>query len=147
MSGLLVRGPSLNGKPSGAAAGAAAHRPYSMFNASIAEFFGTMVLLWGIMGIGDTKPSIGGLGALLVGLVVLSVGLSLGGPSGYSINPARDLGPRIFGALVGTQGLFTGLYWLIVPVLVPAFSGAVGLSCTISSSNPSCPRNNRLSRK
>jgi glycerol uptake facilitator protein len=104
-----------------------AQTPYSMFNASIAEFFGTMVLLWGIMGIGDTKPSIGGFGALLVGLVVLSVGLSLGGPSGYSINPARDLGPRLFGALVGTQGLFTGLYWLIPPVLVPAFSGAVGV--------------------
>ncbi|MFO7623908.1 MAG: MIP/aquaporin family protein [Anaerolineales bacterium] len=108
-------------------AGAAATGSYSLFNASVAEFFGTMVLLWGIMGIGDTKPSVGGFGALLVGLVVLSVGLSLGGPSGYSINPARDLGPRLFGALVGTQGLFTGLYWLIPPVLVPAFSGAVGI--------------------
>ena len=107
--------------------GAASVGGYSMLTAGIAEFFGTMVLLWGIMGIGDTKPSIGGLGALLVGFVVLAVGLSLGGPSGYSINPARDLGPRILGALVGTQNLFDGLYWLIVPVLVPAFSGAVGV--------------------
>jgi glycerol uptake facilitator protein len=111
----------------GGTAGAVTTAPYSMFTAGVAEFFGTMVLLWGIMGIGDTKPSIGGLGALLVGFVVLSVGLSLGGPSGYSINPARDLGPRILGVLVGTQGLFDGLYWLIVPVLVPAFSGAVGV--------------------
>jgi len=56
----------------------------------------------------------------------LAVGLSLGGPSGYSINPARDLGPRILGLLVGTKGLFDGLYWLIVPVLVPAIAGPIG---------------------
>ena len=56
----------------------------------------------------------------------MAVGLSLGGPSGYSINPARDLGPRILGLLVGTKGLFDGLYWLIVPVLVPAIAGPIG---------------------
>jgi glycerol uptake facilitator protein len=106
--------------------GAASTGSYSILNASIAEFFGTMVLLWGIMGIGDTKQS-AGWGALLVGLVVASVGLSLGGPSGYSINPARDFGPRLFGTLVGTKGLWEGLYWLIPPFLVPAFSGAVGV--------------------
>ena len=107
--------------------GAAAAGSYSLVTASIAEFFGTMVLLWGIMGIGDTKPSIGGLGALLVGFVVLAVGLSLGGPSGYSINPARDLGPRLFGLVIGTQGLFDGIYWLVPPVIIPAIAGAVGV--------------------
>jgi glycerol uptake facilitator protein len=102
---------------------------YSMLTASIAEFFGTMVLLWGVAASGDAK-NMGlkdNLGAMIVGFAVLAVGLSLGGPSGYSINPARDLGPRIFGALVGTKGLFDGLYWLIPPVLIPCIAGPIGL--------------------
>jgi glycerol uptake facilitator protein len=101
---------------------------YSLLNASIAEFFGTAVLLWGILASGDTKNNAIGanLGGLLVGFVVVTVGLTLGGPSGYSINPARDLGPRIFGAIAGTQGLFDGIYWLIPPVLVPLLGGAFG---------------------
>jgi len=101
---------------------------YSMVTAAMAEFFGTMVLMWGILASGDAK-NMGlkdNLGALLVGFTVLAVGLSLGGPSGYSINPARDLGPRLFGALVGTKGLFDGLYWLIPPVLIPMIAGPVG---------------------
>ena len=102
---------------------------YSILNASIAEFFGTMVLLWGVLASGDEK-NLGlknNMGPFLVGFTVLAVGLSLGGPSGYSINPARDLGPRIFGTLVGTTGLWDGLYWLIPPVLIPAISGAIGI--------------------
>jgi glycerol uptake facilitator protein len=102
---------------------------YSLLTAGIAEFFGTMVLLWGVLASGDEK-NLGlknNLGPFLVGFTVLAVGLSLGGPSGYSINPARDLGPRIFGAIVGTQGLFDGIYWLIVPVLIPAIAGAIGV--------------------
>lgn len=111
--------------------GAAAVGSYSILNASIAEFFGTMVLLWGVLAAFDDRnwgvQTKANLGALLVGFTVLAVGLSLGGPSGYSINPARDLGPRVFGALVGTQGLFDGLYWLIPPVIIPAISGAIGV--------------------
>jgi glycerol uptake facilitator protein len=109
--------------------GAASAGSYSMLTAGVAEFFGTMVLLWGVMASGDMK-NMGlkdNLGAMLVGLTVLAVGLSLGGPSGYAINPARDLGPRIFGALVGTQGLFDGMYWLIPPVLVCLVAGPVGI--------------------
>jgi len=101
---------------------------YTMITAIIAEFFGTMVLIWGIAASGDAK-NMGlkdNLGALLVGFTVLAVGLSLGGPSGYSINPARDLGPRLFGLLAGTEGLFDGLYWLIPPVLIPAIAGPIG---------------------
>ena len=99
-----------------------------MLTASIAEFFGTLVLIWGIAASGDAK-NMGlkdNLGALIVGFTVLAVGLSLGGPSGYSINPARDLGPRIFGLIVGTEGLFDGLYWLIPPVLIPLVAGPIG---------------------
>jgi glycerol uptake facilitator protein len=101
---------------------------YSLVTASITEFIGTMVLLWGVLASGDTK-NIGlmhNMGPFLVGGTVLAIGLSLGGPSGYSINPARDLGPRILGALVGTQGLFDGIYWLVPPVLIPAIAGPVG---------------------
>lgn len=101
---------------------------YSMLTASIAELFGTFILIWGIAASGDLKNNglKDNLGAFIVGFAVLAVGLSLGGPSGYSINPARDLGPRILGMLVGTQGLFDGIYWLIVPVLVPAIAGPIG---------------------
>lgn len=111
----------------GGAAGTATGS-YSLLTACIAEAFGTMMLMWGIAASGDAK-NLGlmhNLGPFLVGFTVLAIGLSLGGPSGYSINPARDLGPRIFGTLVGTTGLFTGIYWLIAPVLVPAIFGPIG---------------------
>ncbi len=111
--------------------GADALQSYSLLTAIFAEFFGTMVLLWGVMAAFDDRnwgvQTKANLGALLVGFVVLAVGLSLGGPSGYAINPARDLGPRIFGAIAGTSGLFTGSYWIVVPVIVPAISGAIGI--------------------
>lgn len=109
-------------------AGGSAVGSYSLLNASIAEFFGTMVLLWGVLASGDSKNMglMHNLGPFLVGFTVLAVGLSLGGPSGYSINPARDFGPRLFGALVGTKGLFDGIYWLIPPFLIPAIAGPVG---------------------
>jgi glycerol uptake facilitator protein len=108
--------------------GAAATGTYSMTTAIIAEIFGTFILTWGISASGDLKNNglKDNLGALIVGFTVLAVGLSLGGPSGYSINPARDLGPRLLGALVGTKGLFDGLYWLIPPVLAPAIAGPIG---------------------
>ena len=113
------------GGPSGEAVGS-----YSLVTAGIAELFGTMVLLWGVLASGDDR-NLGlknNLGPFLVGFTVLAVGMSLGGPSGYSINPARDLGPRIFGTLVGTQGLWDDpAYALIVPVLIPAIAGAIGI--------------------
>jgi glycerol uptake facilitator protein len=102
---------------------------YSLFNASVAEFFGTCILLWAVLASGDSR-NLGlkhNLGNFLVGFAVLAVGLSLSGPSGYSINPARDLGPRLFGLLAGTQNLFDGLYWLIPPVLVPAVAGPAAI--------------------
>ena len=113
--------------------GAASVGSYSILTASFAEFFGTMVLLWGVLAAFDDRnwgvQTKANLGALLVGFTVLAIGLSLGGPSGYSINPARDLGPRIFGAIVGTQWLFDGLYWLIPPVLIPLIAGPIGVFC------------------
>jgi glycerol uptake facilitator protein len=101
---------------------------YSYLTCIIAEIVGTAVLLWGILGSGDSKNTglMHNLGPFLVGGTVLAVGLSLGGPSGYAINPARDFGPRLFGALVGTQGLFSTSYWLI-PIFGPLIGGVIGI--------------------
>lgn len=99
---------------------------YSLLTASLAEFFGTMVLMWGLLGTKDRRNTVlGKAEPFVMGGVVLVIGLCLGGPSGYSINPARDLGPRLFGLLAGTKGLFDGLYWLIPPVLVPFIAAPI----------------------
>ena len=103
---------------------------YPIWNAFVAEVFGTMVLLWGVVSFFDDRnwgKSTLFIAPFIIGLVVVMVGLTLGGPSGYAINPARDLGPRMFGALVGTTGLFSGLYWLIVPIIGPLVGGALGV--------------------
>ena len=111
------------------AAGSTGGSPYSMLNAFTAEIFGTMVLLLGVVSFFDNRnwgKSTLFIGPLIVGLVVVMVGLTLGGPSGYAINPARDLGPRIFGALVGTTGLFDGWYWLVAPIIGALIGGVLG---------------------
>jgi glycerol uptake facilitator protein len=63
----------------------------------ITEVIGTFVLMFGVLMLSNSKASVelGPLSALPVALLVLGIGLSLGGPTGYAINPARDLGPRI----------------------------------------------------
>ncbi len=102
--------------------------PYSLVTACITEVIGTAVLLWGILASGDSKNMglVNNLGPFLVGGTVLAVGLSLGGPSGYAINPARDFGPRLFGLVVGTQGLFDGVYWLVAPIIMTLLGGVIG---------------------
>jgi glycerol uptake facilitator protein len=67
---------------------------------------------------------IAGGGGLIVGLIVLGIGLSLGGPTGYAINPARDLGPRIAHAILPVPGKGPsdwGYSW--VPVVGPVIGG------------------------
>lgn len=58
------------------------------------EFIGTFVLMFGILGIGDSQM-VDGLSPIAVGLLILVIGVSLGGTTGYAINPARDLAPRL----------------------------------------------------
>ena len=110
-------------------AGASGIGSFSLLTALTTEIFGTAVLLWGVLAVFDTKNvGVGAnLGPLLVGFTVLAVGLSLGGPSGYAINPARDFGPRLFGLLVGTKGLFSGGYWLVAPIIGPLVGGVLGV--------------------
>lgn len=59
------------------------------------EIIGTFVLMLGVLFIAAPQNTLGALDALPVALLVLGIGLSLGGPTGYAINPARDLGPRM----------------------------------------------------
>jgi glycerol uptake facilitator protein len=61
----------------------------------LTEIIGTFVLMFGALAMSKPTDALGTLNALPVALLVLGIGLSLGGPTGYAINPARDLGPRI----------------------------------------------------
>ncbi|MBK6931790.1 MAG: aquaporin family protein [Saprospirales bacterium] len=92
----------------------------------ISEFLGAFVLLFGLMAIGANAFS-EGLNPLVVGALVLAIGLSLGGTTGYAINPARDLGPRLAHALLPVPGKGDddwGYAW--IPVVAPIAGGLVG---------------------
>jgi len=94
----------------------------------ITEIIGTFLLVFGILAFFANKATADtALGPLIVGLLVLGIGLSLGGPTGYAINPARDLGPRIMHAILPIAGKGPsdwGYSW--VPVLGPLIGGALG---------------------
>jgi glycerol uptake facilitator protein len=94
----------------------------------ITEVIGTFILLFGILAIGaNTGIAETSLVPLLVGLLVLVIGLSLGGPTGYAINPARDLGPRIVHALVPIPGKGSSDWaYAWIPVLAPLVGGILG---------------------
>lgn len=90
----------------------------------ISEIIGTLVLVLGILTIGANKFA-DGLNPLIVGFLVVVIGMSLGGTTGYAINPARDLGPRIAHAVLPIQGKGDsdwGYAW--IPVVGPVI-GAV----------------------
>ena len=68
-----------------------------------------------------------GFGPFLVGLLVWAIGLSLGGPTGYAINPARDLGPRIMHAVLPIAGKRdSGWDYALVPVIGPLAGALLG---------------------
>ncbi|MEO5681912.1 MAG: MIP/aquaporin family protein [Chitinophagaceae bacterium] len=89
-------------------------------NNLITEMIATFILVLAALYIAAPASTLGALDALPVALVVLGVGLSLGGPTGYAINPARDLGPRIMHAILpipGKRDSDWGYAW--IPVLGP----------------------------
>jgi glycerol uptake facilitator protein len=106
----------------------------------ITEIVGTAVLLFGILAIAANAQTLSrpgdvdlsfvfsrGLQPLLVGVLVLGIGLSLGGPTGYAINPARDLAPRLAHAILPIPGKGSsdwGYSW--IPVVGPLIGGALG---------------------
>jgi glycerol uptake facilitator protein len=99
----------------------------------ISEVISTAVLVLAILAVlspanlepGSTLAR--GIGPMLVGVIVAAVGLSLGGQTGYAINPARDLGPRIAHALLpipGKRNSDWGYAW--IPVIAPTIGGVIG---------------------
>jgi glycerol uptake facilitator protein len=115
----------------------AIRRPVPNF---IAEVIGTVILLFGILAIAAnaqklTAPSgvdlslvfSQGIQPILVGFLVWGIGLSLGGPTGYAINPARDLGPRLAHALLPIAGKGKGDWgYAWIPVVAPVIGGVIG---------------------
>jgi glycerol uptake facilitator protein len=111
----------------------------------ICEVIGTALLLFGILAIGAnaqgwTKPGdvdlslvfSRGLQPLLVGVLILGLGLSLGGPTGYALNPARDLGPRLAHAVLPIPGKGSSDWaYAWIPVIAPII-GAIAGACLYS---------------
>jgi len=92
----------------------------------VTEIIGTFILVLGILGIFGNDIA-AGMGPLLVGLLVWGIGLSLGGPTGYAINPARDLGPRIAHFVLPIPGKGSSDWsYAWVPVLGPIIGGILG---------------------
>jgi glycerol uptake facilitator protein len=99
----------------------------------VTEIIGTAMLVFGVVAIvgtftaGGAELPFDGIFPLSIGLLVLGIGLSLGGPTGYAINPARDLGPRIAHAVLpiaGKGGSDWGYSW--IPVVGPIIGGVLG---------------------
>ncbi|NWI67933.1 AQP7 protein, partial [Todus mexicanus] len=105
--------------------------PYvSMLGGFFTEFMATMMLILGILVINDEKNNgaVKGTQALLTGILVLGVGMGMGLNTGYSINPSRDLPPRVFTAIAGWgMDVFTaGNHWWWIPLTAPVLGSLSG---------------------
>jgi|SRR6185436_320841 len=90
----------------------------------VTEIIGTFVLVFGAMAMSQPATPFITIDALPVGLLVLGIGLSLGGPTGYAINPARDLGPRIAHFLLPISGKRDSDWnYAWIPVIGPIAGG------------------------
>ena len=90
----------------------------------ISEIIGTFVLVFAVFAIGGPSAPIT---PLVVGFLVVGIGLSLGGPTGYAINPARDLGPRIAHAVLPIAGKGESDWsYSWIPVVGPLIGGVLG---------------------
>jgi|SRR5450755_407631 glycerol uptake facilitator protein len=93
------------------------------------EFIGTALLVGLIFAITDTRnqPVQGNINPLIIGLLIVAIGASFGGNTGYAINPARDLGPRLWIAIVsGGASLSASNYYFWIPIVSPLLGGVVG---------------------
>jgi glycerol uptake facilitator protein len=92
----------------------------------VTEIIGTWMLVFGVFAIVGDASILGSLFALTVGFLVWSIGLSLGGPTGYAINPARDLGPRIAHQLLPLPGKGPSDWaYSWVPIVGPLIGGGL----------------------
>lgn len=93
----------------------------------VSEMIGTFVLLFALLFLVGPNNFSEGLSPLIVGLLIVAIGMSLGGATGYAINPARDLGPRIAHALLPIPGKGSSDWsYAWVPVLGPVIGGVYG---------------------
>ena len=107
------------------ATGPAIRSPLANFLCEMIATFFLMFVIWMIFGeaVGQRVP---GYGPYMVGILIIALGLSLGGPTGYAMNPARDLGPRIAHAILPIAGKGDsdwGYAW--VPIAGPLAGGAL----------------------
>ena len=96
----------------------------------IDQVVGTFILVFLILATGDANntPAGSNLGPIIVGLIIVAIGMSFGFMHGYAINPARDLGPRLFAVAAGfkNNGLTDGSNIWLVPVIGPIVGGVLG---------------------
>jgi Glycerol uptake facilitator and related permeases (Major Intrinsic Protein Family) len=93
----------------------------------ITEIIGTAMLVFGVVSIGGFGAGVSDFGYYFVALLVLAIGLSLGGPTGYAINPARDLGPRIMHFILPIAGKGDSDWaYSWIPVVGPVIGGVIG---------------------
>lgn len=98
------------------------------FSNLITEIIGTLVLVFGIGALSSSQSMSPGLTPYLVGMLVWGIGLALGGPTGYAINPARDFGPRLAHAVLPISGKGSsewGYAW--VPIVGPIIGALLGV--------------------
>jgi glycerol uptake facilitator protein len=94
----------------------------------ISEVLGTFILVFAVLHISSPKGGLGSLDALPVALVVLVIGLSLGGTTGYAINPARDLGPRLMHAILPIPNKRDSDWaYAWIPVVSPIIGGLLAV--------------------
>ncbi|RLO03888.1 hypothetical protein DYB28_008650 [Aphanomyces astaci] len=102
----------------------------NLFSAFLCEFFGTALLVFAIFSLDDptNMPTNPIMKPLTVALVLVMIGMSFGLPTGYALNPARDLGPRIFTAVAGWGvGVFTAAnYYFLIPIFAPIVGAIAG---------------------
>ncbi|HGH7766780.1 TPA: MIP/aquaporin family protein, partial [Streptococcus agalactiae] len=92
----------------------------------LGEIIGTAILVITIMAIGPSKVA-AGLGPIIVGIVIFAVGFSLGPTTGYAINPARDLGPRLMHAILPIENKGNSDWsYAWIPVVGPIIGGVLG---------------------
>jgi glycerol uptake facilitator protein len=105
----------------------------------ISEIVGTFVLVFAVLFLAVSVFGLGALDALPVGLLVLAIGLSLGGTTGYAINPARDLGPRIMHALLPMPGGKRDSDWSYawIPVVGPLLGAGLAALLYLALQDPS----------
>lgn len=96
----------------------------SMFWNTISEIIGTFVLVYAALNISSPSGQIGSISSLPIAAIVAVIGISLGGTTGYAINPARDLGPRIMHCLLPIPNKRDGDWsYAPVPVIGPILGG------------------------